>query len=370
MSFWRIRVFDLKTYGYTGVEIPEEGLIPGRVVELRRELYTCVCEYGEIPAVVKGSFAHRIRERAEFPTVGDFVFLEYNENGSSAVVQVLPRRSKFSRTDFFGHSAGYAKNVQEQVVAANFDYVFIVCSLNQDFNPNRISRYLTAAWNSGGLPVLILTKADLFADIGVQVRAARKLARELPVIPLSSLTGFGLEDLGEYLKPGKTVVFLGSSGVGKSSLLNALAGKELMAVKAIRENDSRGRHTTTHRQMFRLPSGALVIDTPGMRELGLWDAGESIGEVFSGVESLFTRCRFSNCTHTAEPGCAVLAALESGALPRDQWEQYLLQKKEAAFVENRSAYLRDKQERHKSLAKNNRLKKRGLNGPGRDSETP
>jgi ribosome biogenesis GTPase len=357
-------VFDLKVYGYRGDEIPEQGLISGRVTELRRERYTCACEYGEIPAVVKGSLAHGIRERVEFPTVGDFVFLKYNESGSSPIVRVLPRRSKFSRTDFSGHAAGYVKNVQEQVVAANFDYVFILSSLNQDFNPNRISRYLTAAWDSGGFPVVILTKADLCADFGAQVKAARELAREVPVIPLSSLNGFGLENLEEYLKPEKTVVFLGSSGVGKSSLLNALAGKELMTVKAIRENDNRGRHTTTHRQMFRLSSGAFIIDTPGMRELGLWDAGESIGEIFAAVESLFTRCRFSNCTHTAEPGCAVLAALESGALSRDQWEQYLLQKKETAFVENRSAYLRNKQEWHKSLAKNSRQKKRGREWPG------
>ncbi|MDR3174287.1 MAG: ribosome small subunit-dependent GTPase A [Treponema sp.] len=351
-------MFDLKAYGYMSAEIPGEGLIPGRVMELRRELYTCVCEYGEIPAVVKGSFAHRIAERAEFPTVGDFVFLSYNESGSSAIARVLPRRSKFSRSDFSGHAAGYVKNIQEQVAAANFDFVFILSSLNQDFKANRISRYLTAAWNSGGLPVLILTKADLCTDFSVQVKTARKLPGEVPVIPLSSLTGFGLENLGEYLQPGKTVVFLGSSGVGKSSLLNTLAGRELMTVKAIRHDDGRGRHTTTHRQMFRLPSGALVIDTPGMRELGLWDAGEGIGEIFSAVESLFTRCRFSNCTHTVEPDCAVRAALESGDLPRDQWEQYLLQKKEAAFVENRSAYLREKQEWHKSLAKSSQLKKR------------
>jgi ribosome biogenesis GTPase len=357
-------VFNLKDYGYTGVEVPEEGLIPGRVIELRRELYTCACEYGEVPAVIKGSFAHRTGGRVEFPTVGDFVFLKYNESGSSSVVQVLPRRSKFSRTDFSGHLAGYAKNIQEQVVAANFDYVFIISSLNQDFNPNRISRYLTAARNSGGFPVLILTKADLCADFSVQVKTARDLARELPVIPLSSLNGFGLENLGEYLKPGKTIVFLGSSGVGKSSLLNALAGKELMTVKEIRKDDGRGRHTTTHRQMFRLPSGALIIDTPGMRELGLWDAGEGIGEIFSGVETLFARCRFSNCTHTAEPGCAVLAALELGALSRDQWEQYLLQKREAAFVKDRSVYLRDKQEWYKSLAKNKRRKKRDPEWPG------
>jgi ribosome biogenesis GTPase len=351
--------FNLELYGYSGGVLSADGLVPGRVTELYRERYVCVCAYGEIPAVVKGSFAFEARGSAgnDFPTVGDFVLLQYNESGSSPIVEVLPRKSKFSRADFGGHAPGYAKHIGEQVAAANFDYVFIVSSLNRDFNLNRIIRYLTASWQSGGFPVVVLTKADLAGDVSAEVAAVREIAGAAPVIPLSSRTGFGLDDLKEYLAPAKTAVLLGSSGVGKSSLINALAGLEIMAVRAIREDDSRGRHTTSHRQLIRLPSGALVIDTPGMRELGLWDAGEGIAETFAEVETLFSRCRFSNCKHRTEPGCAVLAALAGGSLSPEKWDRYLAQKRETAFVEDRSAYLKDKKDWQKSLAKMTRRKK-------------
>jgi ribosome biogenesis GTPase len=261
------------------------------------------------------------------------------------------------------------KNVREQVLASNFDYVFILSSLNFDLNLNRLARYLTATWQSGGFPVIILTKADLCEDCAAKAAEVRKLNRDVPVIPVSSKTGFGLEDLAPFLEPGKTIVFLGSSGVGKSSLLNRLAGENLMEVKEIREDDSKGRHTTTHRQLFRIAgdmasigspaSGALVIDTPGMREMGLWDAEEGISMAFAEVEELFTQCRFSNCTHQSEPGCAVLAALEDGSLSPGQWKTYLAQRRETAFVINHSAYLKQKQEFHKSLARYNKNRNKG-----------
>jgi ribosome biogenesis GTPase len=322
------------------------------VVRDRRDLYTVICEYGEIPAILKGSFYYAVKSREELPAVGDFVVIKYNPLGNSAIAGVLPRRSKFSRPDFLGHEAGYAKNIEEQIVAANFDYVFILCSLNDDFNLNRISRFLTASWQSGGLPVVLLTKADLTADRSGAVRAVRTIARDAPVIPVSSRTGIGLDELGPFLEPARTAVFLGSSGVGKSSLLNRLAGETIMEVKDIREDDSKGRHTTTYRQLCRLPSGALVIDTPGMRELGLWDAGDAVRAAFAGVEELILRCRFSDCTHTAEPGCAVLAALEDKSLSPEQWREYRKQQREAAFVERNSVYLTQKAEFHKSLARN------------------
>jgi ribosome biogenesis GTPase len=328
-----------------------------------------MCEHGEVSAELKGSFFHSLEEGDLFPVVGDFVLLKYNSQGSSLIDAVLPRRSMFSRVDFLGHAEGYVKNVREQVLASNFDYVFILSSLNLDLNLNRLSRYLTASWQSGAFPVIILTKADLCEEAATKAAEVRKLNRDVPVITVSSKTGFGLEDLAPFLEPGKTIVFLGSSGVGKSSLLNRLAGEQLMEVKEIREDDSKGRHTTTHRQLFRLDpgtggsrtsgSGALVIDTPGMREMGLWDAREGISLAFAEVEELFSQCRFSNCTHQTEPGCAVLAALENGSLSPAQWKTYLAQTREAAFAINHSAYLKQKQEFHKSLARYSKNRKKG-----------
>ena len=342
---------DIKLYGYTETEPPPEGLIPGRVTELQRKQYTVITEYGEVPAVLKGTFYHDVKIREDLPCVGDFVFLSYNKNGSSRIVKLLPRRSKFSRADYSGHASGYAKTILEQVVATNFDYVFILSSLNWDFNVNRIMRYLTQAWQSGGEPVIILTKADLVDDFNDKLADMQKVAPGVQIHVVSAHSGFGLDTLNEYLKPGKTIVFLGMSGVGKSSLLNALMEQDVMTVKAIREDDSRGRHTTTHRQLFMLPSGAMVIDTPGMRELGLFGSDEGISISFSDIEDLFTQCRFNDCQHKTEPGCAIIAALTDGSLPADHWERYLDQKRENKYVDDKTGYLTEKQTWHKDLAK-------------------
>ena len=346
-----------------------EEYIPARVIECRRDRYRIVCAYGEIHAELKGNFFHNQESgnlsagnkipEVIFPVAGDFVIVKYNSQGSSLIDAVLPRHSAFSRVDFLGHAEGYVKNVREQVLASNFDYVFILSSLNFDLNPGRLARYLTASWQSGGFPVIILTKADLCDDYADKAAEVRKISHDVPVICISSRTGFGLDELLPFMEPAKTVVFLGSSGVGKSSLLNRLAGEELMEVKEIREDDSRGRHTTTHRQLFRLPGGALVIDTPGIRELGLWDSREGISLAFAEVEELFSQCRFSDCTHRNEPGCAVLAALEDGRLAPEQWKTYQAQQKETAFTINHSAYLKQKQEFHKSLARFTRVRKQG-----------
>jgi ribosome biogenesis GTPase / thiamine phosphate phosphatase len=343
-------MIDLKTYGYTEIEAIPGGLLPGRITELRRERFTVVTAQGEVTAVLKGAFYHSAVTREDFPCVGDFVLLRYNKSGDSLIVTILPRCSKFSRADYSGHAAGYAKTVLEQVVATNFDYVFILSSLNQDFNVTRIMRYVTQARQSGGQPVVILTKADLVADFNVPIAEVKQSMPDVPVHAICSHTGLGLNELDSYLMPGKTVVFLGMSGVGKSSLLNALMERDVMAVKAIREDDSRGRHTTTHRQLFMLPSGAMVIDTPGMRELGLFDADEGISAGFTDVEQWFAQCRFHDCRHQAEPGCAVLAALADGSLPRERWERYVAQQHENKFVQHKSSYLIDKRARNKSIA--------------------
>jgi len=344
-------LIDLKTYGYIETETPPEGTIPGRVTELRREQYTVMTEQGEVTAKLRGKFYYDNQMREEYPCVGDFVLLEPNDSGLSRIAKLLPRRTKFSRADLSGHKEGYVKTVLEQVVAANFDTVFILSSLNFDFKVTRILRYLTQTRQSGAEPVVILTKADLASDIERPISEVLAFAPELPVHVVSSHTGFGLDSLTPYLKPGKTVVFLGMSGVGKSSLLNTLMQKEVMEVKAIREDDSRGRHTTTHRQLFLLPSGAMVIDTPGMRELGLFDADEGINTGFSDVEELFALCRFSDCRHQSEPGCAVAAALKDGTLPQARWKSYLDQQRENRYANSKAAYLENKRAWSKSIAK-------------------
>lgn len=223
-------------------------------------------------------------------------------------------------------------------------------SLNHDLNLRRLDRYLTLAWQSGAQPVVLLTKADLNENWEAEADKVRAAALGVDVYAVSSKTGLGLDSVKQYLLPGKTIVFLGSSGVGKSSLLNALAGQEMMDTGAIREDDSRGRHTTTHRQLIRLSCGAMIIDTPGMRELGMWDVSSGLGEAFSDIEQYFPLCRFSDCQHKSEPGCAVNTAIENGELSLERWNSYLKLKNEAKYTENKNSYLRERQQLHKSWA--------------------
>lgn len=337
----------LSDYGYKEAhETKDNKLIPARITEVHRGLYKIVCENGEVSATLKGSLLGEAAQAQDFPAVGDFVLINYN-SGYPVIHEILPRKSKFSRPDYSGHAAAYVKTIIEQVVAANFDYVFIMCSLNNDFNVSRIQRYLAASWQSGGIPVIILTKTDLCEDYSEQLRQVYKASSVVDVIPVSARTGEGIDKLAPYLGKGKTIVFLGSSGVGKSSLVNALANKEIMKVNEIREDDSKGRHTTTHRQLIKLSDGTLIIDTPGMRELSLWDAEDGLGELFSDIEDLFVSCKFSNCRHETEPNCAVKAAIESGTLTIERWQNYLKLKDEAKFTDNKSDFLKYKNAKHK-----------------------
>ena len=351
-------MIDLKQYGYIETEPIPAGLLPGRVTEQRREQYVVITEQGEISSLLKGAFLHEAVVRADLPCVGDFVLVQYNDSGISQIAQLLPRRSKFSRADLSGHGYAHIKANREQIVAVNFDYVFILSSLNQDFNISRIMRYLTQAWQSGGQPVVLLTKADLAEDADALADSVRRIAPGVPVHAVSSYTGFGLEALEEYLQPEKTVVFLGMSGVGKSSLLNVLMNREVMVVKAIREDDGRGRHTTTHRQLFMLPSGAMVIDTPGMRELGLFGADEGLSEGFADADELTKKCRFSDCRHISEPGCAVLSAIERGEITQARWDNYVKLKREELYTEDKAAAMREKFARNKEIAVWSRKRRR------------
>lgn len=340
---------DFSEYGFTPDMLPEGTTgIPARITAVYRGRYALVCEYGEGFARLKTKEYHSGDE--DFPTVGDFVMIHYISNGDSQIIRTLPRRTFFSRRD---PTPGRG----EQAVAANFDYVFIMQSLNLNFNEKRLERYLTLAWQSGAEPVIVLTKADLVLDCSDYVRAAERLAFGVAVHAVSAKTGLGMEALEAYMQPGKTIVFLGSSGVGKSSLVNALAGEEIMAVSEIREEDAKGRHTTTHRQLIRLGSGVMVIDTPGMRELGMWEASAGLGRAFADVEQYLGKCRFRDCRHLTEPGCAVREAIAEGALSEKRWRSYCKLQREARHSEVKDAR---KQKKQKDAAGGVKKKKHSL----------
>ena len=313
--------------------------IPARVTAVHKERYEIACARGITHARLKTR--EYFVDTQNFPTAGDFVMIQYIDNGDSLILATLPRRTYFSRRE-------PGPIPRDQAVAANFDYVFIMQSLNQDFNPKRLERYLALSWQSGATPVILLTKADLVEDYWDYLTQVERVAVGVNTHVVSAHTGQGLNRLNAYLQPGKTVVFLGSSGVGKSSLVNALAGQEIMAVSAIREDDSKGRHTTTHRQLIRLSSGVMVIDTPGMRELGMWDASEGLVDAFADVEKYLGRCRFSDCRHESEPGCAIKAAIAAGELDPMRWESYQNLKEEAV---TKDELLRRKHEWSKGVAK-------------------
>ena len=313
--------------------------IPARVTAVHKERYEIVCEHGITHARLKTKEYYV--DTQDFPTTGDFVMIHYIDNGDSQIIATLPRKTFFSRRE-------PGPVPRDQAVAANFDYVFIMQSLNLDFNPKRLERYLTLAWQSGATPVILLTKADLAEDYWDYLTQVDRVAAGVNIHVVSAHTGYGLSRLNAYLQPGKTVVFLGSSGVGKSSLVNALAREEIMAVSAIREDDSKGRHTTTHRQLIRLQSGVMIIDTPGMRELGMWDVAAGLDQAFADVESYLGKCRFSDRKHEREPGCAIRAAIEAGQLDISRWESYQKLSEEAV---DKAEMLRRKCECSKGVAK-------------------
>lgn len=300
-----------------------QGLYLARVIEQHRDFYQVIAENGELQAEVSGKFIFNARNNADFPAVGDWVMIDRldERSGNAIIYQVLRRQSVFERK-----AAGTTHAVQ--IVAANIDVLFICMSLNYDFNVRRLERYLTIAFNSMATPVIVLTKADLCTDLDRKLQKIADVCVGTDVIVCSSMTENGYRDILTYIANGKTVALIGSSGVGKSTLINRLLGQEVLATREIRDDD-RGRHTTTSRQLLLLPNGGLVIDTPGMRELQI-ESGD-LAQTFDDIAEFAQKCRFKDCSHTSEPGCAVRKAIENGELLQDRINSYQKLQKELAY---------------------------------------
>ena len=316
--------------------------IPARVIAGHRSEYRVHTGETDISAKTAGKLHHASASRSQLPAVGDWVIIETTKSDGQATIRsVLPRKTTFSRK-----VAG--KNNAEQIMATNVDTVWIVSTFGADFNPARLERYVTLVLETGAEPVIVLAKADLAEDTDTQLETAQLRLPDVPIHSVSAKAGMGLEALGAYLLPGHTIAVLGSSGVGKSTLINHYFGKELLFTASVREKDGKGRHTTTHRELILLPSGGLLLDTPGMRELQLWGADDTLEKSFSDIDAIALGCRFSDCTHESEPNCAVNAALESGDLSPERFSNYKKLKSELKFLVRKADVHADRLERVRS----------------------
>lgn len=311
----------------------QQGYEAGRISAVFGQLYQIFTKEGEILGELSGKMRYEITNQIEYPAVGDWVVLSLRPGeGRGSIHGILPRRSKLSRK-----VAG--KLTEEQVFATNIDYIFLVNALNQDFNLRKIERFLIMAWDSGANPVIILSKADLCVDVEEKVKQVETVALGVPVHVISIVENQGIDDLKKYLKRGSTTVMLGASGVGKSTLINYFSGENLMETQSIREGDDKGRHTTTHRQLVALPEGGLIIDTPGIREMQLWNANEGIYDAFEDIEALRRECFFKDCNHGKEPGCAVKKALREGTLDGTRLKNYIKLQRELKFIQKKQAQI-------------------------------
>ena len=323
-----------------------EGTIRCRVIRQQREQYGIADEQGnEYTARVSGKYMNNAAAADDYPAVGDYVAARIE--GDTAIIHALfPRKSAFVRKVS-------GKTFAAQVVAANVDTVFLCMSLNENFNARRMERYVAAAWESGARPVIVLTKADICSDVDAKLNELYSAAPGVDIVAVCAMDGMGMDKLSPYIAKGETIAFVGSSGVGQSTLINRLTGSDTMQTGAI-SGGGRGRHTTTHRELIPLANGATLIDTPGMRELGMMDAEAGIEAAFEDIEQAARGCRFADCTHTNEPGCAVRAAIERGEISRERFESYKKLSAENERAADAKAYLDAKRQKFKAIAKYNK----------------
>ena len=327
---------NLQKYGIDETRMQESlqygDLFVARVIEQQRDRYKVICETGELNAAISGKLRFQALGLTGFPAVGDFVMIDKQESqgGDSVIHHILSRKSLISRK-------APGTTLDQQVIAANVDTLLICMSLNADFNLRRLERYLTIAWESQATPVIVLTKSDLTEDVQARIDEISSVAFGVEILICSTLSAGGLSELESIIHPRNTYAFVGSSGVGKSTIINHLAGVDILTVGDIRQSDSRGRHTTTHRQLILLPSGAIVIDTPGMRELSLTTG--DLSNTFSDIDELSRLCKYKDCSHSSEPGCAVLQAVELGTLSADRLKSWQKLELELSYSELNSREL-------------------------------
>jgi len=305
------------------------GLIPARIAREHKNLYTVLSTYGELVAAVSGNFRFHASTAADYPSVGDWVIISTRDQNDAAIIHsLLPRRTYISR------KVAWTK-IEEQILAANIDIAFLISGMDDEFNTHRIERYLTLCYNRDLRPVIVLNKQDLCTDIDDKLRETRSIAFDIPVHAISALTGADIDTLRQYLSTGKTAVCLGSSGVGKSTIINRLLGEERLPVGSTSDSTGKGKHITVQRELIPLPSGGLLIDTPGLREIQLWGDEDNLNDVFHDIEQLSRHCRFRDCQHRKEPGCAVKEAIQNGQLNIERYKNYQKQQRELRFLSTR-----------------------------------
>jgi ribosome biogenesis GTPase len=336
--------------------------IPARIARVHRNLFIVLSERGQMEAQIAGKLRHDTYYKSGLPVIGDWVVIKVPHKSDRAIIKtILPRKSSFSRKAVtVGAKKSSGGRTEEQVLAANVDFVFLISGLDNDFNIRRIERYVTASWDSGASPVVILNKVDLCVNPEDKIDEVQNAVFGVPVHTISAADGTGIEALDQYLKRGITISLLGSSGVGKSSIINRLYDEEILKVGALRKSDGRGRHTTTWREMILMPQGCIIIDTPGIRELQLWADEESLKETFDDIEALAAQCRFNDCKHESEPGCAIIAAMEDGSLDKARFKNYLKLQREILHMAVRKDYRArmDRTNKWKQIEKMRRQRKK------------